>query len=73
MSDDNKVTVRIPRELADRVARDSGKRFDSLDDSVTFLLERALRSKAEVPTGQAEFSSDEKKAIEDRLKSLGYL
>ena len=72
MPEEERVTVRLPKELVGRVTKETGQRFASVDDSVTFILERALRKEAEASTPQAEFSNEEKKAIEDRLKSLGY-
>lgn len=72
MSEDNVVVVRLPKELVGRISREMGKRFVSLDDSIVFLLERALRNETIVSTPQAEFSTEEKKAIEERLKLLGY-
>ena len=72
MTDDDFVVVRLPKELVGRIGREMGKRFDSVDDSIVFLLERALRDESIVSTSHAEFSSEENKAIEERLKSLGY-
>jgi hypothetical protein len=72
MPEDNSVTVRLSKELVDRISREMGQRFVSIDDSVAFLLERALRDEAIVPAPQAEFSAEEKKALEERLKLLGY-
>ena len=72
MGDDEVVAVKLPKELVGRIDRAVGQRFASVDDSVVFLLERALKGESDSSAPQAEFSSDEKKAIEDRLKSLGY-
>lgn len=72
MSEDDFVMVRLPKELVGRVGREMGQRFVSLDDSIVFLLEQALGNESVVPTPNAEFSTEEKKAIEERLKSLGY-
>ncbi|MGD0476655.1 MAG: hypothetical protein ABSB29_00625 [Nitrososphaerales archaeon] len=72
MSEDDLVVVRLPKELVERISREMGQRFVSTDDSVVFLLERALGDEAIVPTPQAEFSAEEKKALEERLRLLGY-
>jgi len=72
MPDDDPVVVRLPKELVGRIGREMGGRFASLDDSVVFLLERALKSESNAPAPNAEFSTEEKKVIEERLKSLGY-
>jgi len=72
MPEDDFVLVRLPKELVGRIGREMGKRFVSVDDSIVFLLERALRSETVVSTPHAEFSTEENKAIEERLKSLGY-
>lgn len=72
MPEDDLVVVRLPKELAGRIDREMSRRFASLDDSVVFLLERALRDETMVSTPSAEFSAEEKKTIEERLKSLGY-
>ncbi len=72
MADASSVVINLPSGLADRIRREMGQRFATLDDSVVFLLERALKESDAVPAQGAEFSSEEKKAIEDRLKSLGY-
>jgi|GEM_PF-2996977 hypothetical protein len=72
MSEDDFVAVRLPKELVGRISREMGQRFVSVDDSIVFLLERALKSETVVSAPTAEFSTEEKKAIEERLKSLGY-
>jgi hypothetical protein len=72
MSDDDFVVVRLPKELVGRIGRVTDQRFASVDDSVVFLLERALKNEAVVSTPQAEFSDEEKKALEDKLRLLGY-
>jgi hypothetical protein len=72
MSEDDLIVVRLPKELVERISREMGQRFASIDDSIVFLLERALRDEAVVPTQQAEFSDEEKKALEERLRLLGY-
>ncbi len=72
MSDDDFVVVRLPKELVGRIGREMGQRFVSIDDSIVFLLEHALKSETIAPAQNAEFSTEEKKAIEERLKSLGY-
>ena len=73
MPEDDVVVVKIPRDLADRIGKETGHRFPSVDDSIVYLLEEALKSKSLLPSPDAEFSPEEKKAIEERLKSLGYL
>jgi NifB/MoaA-like Fe-S oxidoreductase len=72
MPEDDFVVVRLPKELAGRIGREMGQRFVSLDDSIVFLLERALKNETTVLATHADFSTEEKKAIEERLKSLGY-
>jgi len=72
MSEDDLVVVKLPKELVGRISREMGGRFVSLDDTIVFLLERALRSETAVSTSHAEFSTEEQKAIEESLKSLGY-
>lgn len=73
MASDDVVVVKIPKDLADRIGRETGRRFPSVDDSIVYLLEEALKNRSLVPSPDAEFSPEEKKAIEERLKSLGYL
>ena len=72
MSENDFVVVKLPKELVGRIGREMAKRFVSVDDSIVFLLERALRNETSVSVPHAEFSSEENKAIEERLKSLGY-
>lgn len=66
------IMVKVPKSLAERVGSKMGQRFPSVDDSIVFLIEEQLKDKPVADAPSAEFSPEEKRAIEDRLKSLGY-
>ncbi len=59
--------IKIEKDLyqaAEQYALEKG--YASVQELVTHLLERAL-------TGQAEQDDQDQRAVEDRLKGLGYL
>jgi Arc/MetJ-type ribon-helix-helix transcriptional regulator len=71
----NKVTIKIPRPLYNKVQQlveESG--FNSATDFIVFVL-RDLISETEGPGGREsdEFSAEELTALKKKLKNLGYL
>jgi len=71
MTSEDSVSVKLPKELVGRIILQMGHRFTSVDDSVTFLVERALKDEDAKSTPRIEFSNEEKNALEERLKRLG--
>ena len=70
MSD--KVTLKIPRELYHRLGQMiAGTGFSSVNEFVVFAM-RSLASSGEI-RGSDNLTSDEVKAIRERLRRLGYL
>ena len=79
MKIENKVTIKIPRNLYNRlhqIVKDSG--FNSVTDFIVFVL-RDLVSESTQQRKNAQHSVDEELSKEEielvrkRLKSLGYL
>jgi hypothetical protein len=77
-SGDSKVTIKIPRNLYNRlsvIVKDSG--FNSVTDFVIYVL-RDLASTRQIPFTEAgsngeRLTKEEVDAIRKRLQSLGYL
>ncbi len=69
---ENKVTIKIPRELYQRLSRmieDTG--FSSVTEFIVFVM-RTLASGGEIERSD-RLTAEEVKAIRERLKRLGYL
>ncbi|MCE4628416.1 MAG: CopG family transcriptional regulator [Desulfurococcales archaeon] len=66
---EEKVTVRISRELYEKVKKyiEETGGFESVDEFVEFVVAEALETAGEA------FSEEDKKKIEERLKDLGYM
>ena len=71
----DKVTIKIPRVLYNRLAeivKDSG--FNSVTDFIVYVLRDLVSSKALLQkTEEGDLSAEEIDAIKKRLRSLGYL
>ena len=68
----NKVTIKIPRELYRRLSQmiaDTG--FSSVNEFIVFVM-RTLASSGEIKEGD-RLTAEEVKAIRERLSRLGYL
>jgi hypothetical protein len=69
---ENKVTIKIPRELYQRLGHmidDSG--FSSVTEFIVFVM-RSLASSGELKAGD-RLTVEEVRAIRERLRRLGYL
>jgi len=69
---ENKVTIKIPRELYQRLRRmiaDTG--FSSVSEFIVFVLRRVAMG-GEIK-GEDRLTAEEIKAIRERLRRLGYL
>ncbi len=66
MSDSSRQ-VSLPGSLCDAAEQKFGKRFTSLDQFLTFVLQELVRDDAN------QMDEAEQKMIERRLKDLGYL
>ena len=69
---ENKVTIKIPRELYKRLSRmieDTG--FSSVTEFIVFVM-RTLDLGGEIERSD-RLTAEEVKAIRERLKRLGYL
>lgn len=69
---ENKVTIKIPRELHQRLRQmiaDTG--FSSVTEFIVFVM-RTLASGGEI-TGEDRLTVEEVRAIRERLRALGYL
>ena len=68
----SKVTIKIPRELYQRLSgMIAGTGFSSVTEFVVFVL-RSLASTGEIQS-EDSLTAEEVKAIRERLKKLGYL
>jgi len=68
----NRVTIKIPRELYQRLkGMIAGTGFSSVNEFIVFVM-RSLASSGEI-TGEGTLSAEEVRAIRERLKKLGYL
>ena len=68
---ENKVTIKIPRELYNRLSQmiaDTG--FSSVNEFIVFVM-RSLASGGDIK--EDRLTSDEVEAIRERLRRLGYL
>ncbi len=57
----------LPTDLCEAVQKKFGKRFDSLEQFLTYILQELARDDA------AQIDEAERTMIEQRLKDLGYL
>jgi len=68
----NRVTIKIPRELYQRLSQMiDGSGFSSVNDFIVFVM-RTLASGGDVK-GEDKLTAEEVTAIRERLKRLGYL
>ena len=68
---ENKVTIKIPRELYQRLSQMiAGTGFSSVNEFIVFVM-RTLASGGEIV--QDRLTAEEVRAIRERLKRLGYL
>ena len=69
---ENKVTIKIPRELYKRLSQMiKGTGFSSVTEFIVFVM-RNLASAGEI-SGEERLTAEEVKAIRERLRRLGYL
>ena len=69
---ENKVTIKIPRELYQRLRQMiKGTGFSSVTEFIVFVM-RNLASAGEIK-GEERLTAEEVKAIRERLRRLGYL
>lgn len=69
---ENKVTIKIPRELYQRLSQMiKGTGFSSVSEFIVFVL-RSLALGGEIK-GEDRLTANEVKAIRERLIKLGYL
>ncbi len=67
MVDDSKVTLKIPKELHDKITEKiSGTSFSSVEEYVVSKLE------SEFPT-EPVYTKEEEELIRERLRKLGYI
>jgi len=72
LSDQDKVTIKIPRELYQNLSTMiEGTGFSSVTDFVVFVM-RTLAASGRV-SEEDKLTDTEIKAIKDRLRRLGYL
>ena len=68
----NKVTIKIPRELYQRLSQmTAGTGFSSVTEFIVFVM-RTLASGGEI-RGEDRLTAEEVRAIKERLRKLGYL
>ena len=68
----NKVTIKIPRELYRRLSQMiASTGFSSVNEFIVFVM-RSLASSGEIK-GEDSLTAEEVSAIRERLKKLGYL
>ena len=68
----DKVTIKIPRELYQKLAQmTEGTGFSSVTEFITFVL-RNLASSGAIK-GEDKLTEEEVTAIRERLRRLGYL
>ena len=69
---ENKVTIKIPRELYNKLrAMISGTGFSSVNEFIVFVM-RTIASGGEIG-GEDRLTAEEVRAIRERLRKLGYL
>ena len=69
---ENKVTIKIPRELYQKLRKiiaDTG--FSSVNEFIVFVM-RSIASGGEI-SSEDQLTAEEIKAVRERLKRLGYL
>jgi Arc/MetJ-type ribon-helix-helix transcriptional regulator len=68
----DKVTIKIPRELYQRLGKMvEGTGFSSVTEFIVFVM-RSLSSSGEIK-GEDRLTNEEVRAIRERLRRLGYL
>ena len=68
----DKVTIKIPRELYQKLSQAIAKTgFSSVTEFIVFVM-RSLASSGEIK-GENKLTEEEVKAIRERLRRLGYL
>lgn len=71
MGDADKVTIKIPRPLYDKLKVIlEGSGYNSVTDFVVYVLRDLVASSRRL---EQKFSEDELQEIKQRLKNLGYL
>jgi hypothetical protein len=69
---ENKVTIKIPRELYQKLRRIiAGTGFSSVNEFIVFVM-RSIASGGEI-SSEDRLTGEEIKAVRERLKRLGYL
>ncbi len=69
---ENKVTIKIPRELYRKLRKMiAGTGFSSASEFIVFVM-RSIASGGEI-SGEDRLTAEEIKAIRERLRKLGYL
>lgn len=69
---ENRVTIKIPRELYQRLRQMiAGTGFSSVNEFIVFVM-RTMASGGKIE-GEDRLTSEEVRAIRERLKKLGYL
>ena len=69
---ENKVTIKIPRELYQRLRQMiAGTGFSSVSEFIVFVM-RTLASGGEI-RDEDRLTAEEVKAIRERLRRLGYM
>jgi len=69
---ENKVTIKIPRELYQKLRQmTEGTGFSSVNEFIVFVM-RTLVSSGEIK-GEDRLTAEEVEAIRTRLRRLGYL
>jgi len=69
----DKVTIKIPRELYQRLSQmiaDTG--FSSVNEFIVFVM-RTLASGGEIKREEDKLTAEEVRTIRERLRKLGYL
>lgn len=70
MSNDDGLSVRIPKDLLDKItAKIRGTEFDSVESYVLFVLKEVLTDEPR----SNPYSDEDQERIEARLRSLGYV
>ena len=69
---ENKVTIKIPRELYQKLRKIiDGTGFSSVNEFIVFVM-RSVASGGEIGS-EDRLTTEEIKAVRERLKRLGYL
>jgi len=71
MSETVTLTLKIPKDLYDRALRfveENKNAFNTLDELIVFLLKEAVSERE-----MEEFTPEEEKELEKRLRDLGYI